>query len=232
MEYFDLEHGAHTYRIHCRPPRKTNRRLRLSIDPQGGIHLSRPLRTPLREAQAFARAHLDWLEQRAVPLALQNRDPYADGSAHYLLGERHTLQLGGSDNTLRQKDKTLYTAAAPPHILAARFKTLHRAMSAAHIPALVQEQLPHCRWVATVPPIRYRVMRKTWGTCRHDGILTFNTRLIQYPRELIEHVILHELCHLAVFDHSPAFYDLMQRAQPDWRERRQALSDFARQLPV
>lgn len=234
MTYFDLTHSGHTYRIHCRPPRKNNRRLRLSVDASGITHLSSPPRTSQTTLRAFAEQHLHWIAARAEPLEkLASRPaPYAEGSTHWLLGKAHTLRLDGTQKRLIAANGILHTAAADAHELATRFKNLHRELSAAHIPALVQNQLPRCWWVSTMPPIRYRTMRKTWGTCRHDGILTFNTRLIQYPVEQIEHVIIHELCHLAVFDHSEAFYACMNIVQPDWRARKTALQTFARRLPI
>lgn len=232
MTHFDLAHLGHTYRIHLRPPRKGNRRLRLSVDARGVIHLSRPLRTPLHEAQAFARAHLDWIAARATAQEIHaQHNPYGEGSVHYLLGERYTLHFDTTQRGLRIENTQII---APPAaaLLAAGFKTLHRQWSEAHLPALVHSQLKHCPWVRHLPPLRYRAMRKTWGSCRADGILTFNTRLIQYPIPLIEHVIIHELCHLAEHNHSPAFYAHMSAAQPDWRARKQALESFARVLPA
>lgn len=231
MPHIDLSCNGHTFRIHCRVPRKSNRRLRLSIDAQGSVYLSHPLRVSRADIMAFIEQHAAWIAARAVPHDRQSaHDPYAQGSAHWLLGEAHILQFGGRHTRLIAENGILRTSSADADELAARFKSLHRTMSEAHIPALVHDQLPHCPWVRDVPPIRYRTMRKTWGTCRSDGVLTFNTRLIQYPVPLIEHVIIHELCHLKEHNHSPAFYALMDQAQPDWRARKTALQAFARQL--
>ncbi|MDO5091300.1 MAG: SprT family zinc-dependent metalloprotease [Cardiobacteriaceae bacterium] len=232
MQYIDLPFHHHTFRIHLRPPRKGNRRLRLSIDSHGSVFLSHPLRASRAEISAFVQQHAPWIAARAQPLSAQlAHDPYADGSVHFFLGEAHTLHLDGDAN-IRIENNTLHTAPADTATLALRFKRWHRALSEAHFPALVAAQLPHCPWVREPPPLRYRDMRKTWGTCRSDGVLTFNIRLIQYPIALIEHVIVHELCHIGEHNHSAAFYALMTRAQPDWRARKAALDAFARTLPA
>ena len=233
MTHFDLAHNGHTYRIHLRPPRKNNRHLRLSVDGTGQVHLSRPMRSTLQTARNFAYAHLDWIAARAIPQeARSSASPYADGSRHYLLGDTYTLRWQSGQSGIAVARHDIVVAPAADAILDAHFKALHRQWSAAHIPALVAAQMGHCPWVRALPPIRYRAMRKTWGSCRADGILTFNTRLIQYPLSLIEHVIIHELCHLAEHNHSPAFYALMDSAQPDWRARKRGLQSFARQLPI
>ena len=71
-------------------------------------------------------------------------------------------------------------------------------------------------------------MRRQWGNCAHKGHLTFNTHLIKAAPELIEHVILHELCHLKEFNHSPRFYALMQSIDANWQDKAQRLNALTR----
>ena len=97
---------------------------------------------------------------------------------------------------------------------------------------MVAHEAARCPWVRALPPLRYRAMRRSWGNCRRDGILTFNTRLIQYPPALIAHVIIHELCHLQEHHHGAAFYALMQAVQPDWQARKASLERFRREHGV
>ena len=50
-------------------------------------------------------------------------------------------------------------------------------------------------------------------------------RLMQYPPEAIDYVVVHELAHIRHHDHSPAFYALIERYMPDWRERMKLLKE-------
>ena len=69
-------------------------------------------------------------------------------------------------------------------------------------------------------------MKSRWGTCHvTKGIVTLNKRLIAAPRGAVEHVVLHELCHLIHPDHSRQFYDFLAAMMPDWKERKQLLND-------
>ena len=54
-------------------------------------------------------------------------------------------------------------------------------------------------------------------------MVTLNTRLLQAPGPCIDYVIVNELCHLKVHEHSPAFYRLLTRHLLDWRERKARL---------
>jgi predicted metal-dependent hydrolase len=57
--------------------------------------------------------------------------------------------------------------------------------------------------------IRFRKMKRRWGSCSKDGIIIFNTNLIKKDKSFIDEVIVHELAHLVHFNHSKAFHELV-----------------------
>jgi predicted metal-dependent hydrolase len=65
--------------------------------------------------------------------------------------------------------------------------------------------------------------RTRWGSARSDGHIRLNWRLIHLPLLQVDYVVVHELAHLRVMDHSPRFWDTVGEVMPDWRERRRAL---------
>ena len=74
--------------------------------------------------------------------------------------------------------------------------------------------------------VSIRDTRSRWGSCSRKGNLNFNYRLLGLPIHLADYVIVHELCHLAEFNHSPAFWSLVSRAIPDHKERRRELRRY------
>lgn len=62
-----------------------------------------------------------------------------------------------------------------------------------------------------------------WGSCSKAGNLNFNYRLALIDADLADYVIVHEVCHLLEFNHSPAFWSLVAQAIPDYRLRRRRL---------
>ena len=67
--------------------------------------------------------------------------------------------------------------------------------------------------------------RTRFGSCSGKNSLCFSWRLMQYPREAIDYVVVHELAHIRHHDHSPAFYALVERYMSDWRERMKLLKE-------
>ena len=71
-----------------------------------------------------------------------------------------------------------------------------------------------------------RWMTSRWGTCNtRTGHVLLNTQLAKHPLESLDYVVLHEICHLRVPNHGPAFHALLDAHMPDWRARRRALNE-------
>lgn len=67
--------------------------------------------------------------------------------------------------------------------------------------------------------------RTRFGSCSSKGRLCFSWRLMQYPLEAIDYVVVHELAHLVYMNHGPEFYALIERYLPDYKARRKLLRE-------
>jgi len=67
--------------------------------------------------------------------------------------------------------------------------------------------------------------RTRFGSCSSKGRLSFSWRLMEYPAEAIDYVVVHELAHLLHMDHSSRFYAVVERVMPDWKARRALLKE-------
>jgi len=110
------------------------------------------------------------------------------------------------------------------------------------IPAMAQEQLHRlAQQAAAVIPdrvahfapllgvthgrITIRSQRTRWGSCSTQGNLNFNCLLMLCPPEVVDYVVVHELCHRKQMNHSPAFWAEVEALLPDYRIRKQWLKE-------
>ena len=82
------------------------------------------------------------------------------------------------------------------------------------------------------PRILIRDQRQRWGSCAQDGTLRFNWRVMMLEPSLVEYVVVHELCHLSVSNHSGEFWRLVASALPDAEARRRRLREAGKTLPL
>jgi predicted metal-dependent hydrolase len=78
--------------------------------------------------------------------------------------------------------------------------------------------------------IRIGGQRTLWGSCSTRGTLSFNWRLVLAPPEVVDYVVVHEVCHLLIPNHSPSFWSLVERHRPGWREQRAWLREYGPEL--
>ena len=78
--------------------------------------------------------------------------------------------------------------------------------------------------------IQIRDQRSRWGSCSTNGTLSFNWRLVLAPFEVLDYVVVHELCHLREPNHSRRFWRLVESRRPDWRLHRDWLHEHGPEL--
>ncbi|WP_164967738.1 M48 family metallopeptidase [Halarcobacter bivalviorum] len=74
--------------------------------------------------------------------------------------------------------------------------------------------------------IKYRKNKRTWGSCNYRNGLNFNILLIQFPLEVIEYVVIHELAHIKHKNHSKSFWKLVEKYCQDYKQREKLLKSF------
>jgi len=71
-----------------------------------------------------------------------------------------------------------------------------------------------------------------WGSCSADGTLNFTWRLVMAPLDVVDYVVVHELAHLRVRNHSPRFWKLVESIYPEFKKHRKWLRDHGEKLTL
>lgn len=232
--------------------RSKRRKKTVQISVSGGkVEVSAPLRTPNREIQAIVQKRSGWIldklaadAQAPPPLRLVTGDtlPY--------LGRELPLAVeeAGVRRPSAYLDSDCLVVVAPSGLCGEERKEAVRAALvvwyreraaelladsvARWLPVMSRNRPPRPELINCNPRVLVREQRTRWGSCSSDGTLRFSWRLAMVDQELIDSVAVHELAHLEVMNHSPAFWDVVLRAMPDAKERRKRLAEAGSRLPL
>ena len=70
-----------------------------------------------------------------------------------------------------------------------------------------------------VKRIAVKNLRNRWGSLTKSGVINLNLNLIKAPEDIIDYIILHELCHLKIKEHSHHYWDLVHRFMPNYQDK-------------
>ncbi len=158
---------------------------------------------------------------------------YISGESHFYLGRRHMLKVRQDDMTSVQSVKLLRgvlevkASRADPDKTRELLFNWYRQRAQEVFDRRLEEVVPQTPWIKDMPPIRLLSMKTQWGSCSPKGQLTLNPHLVKAPRECIDYVLLHELCHIAEHNHSEKFYRLMKQVMPHWEKVKERLDGVA-----
>ena len=203
--------------------------------PDARVHVSAPDDLPDRDLRSFLAAKIGWIrDQRKTVLSQprQTRREYVSGESIYCLGRQYKLLVVVEDRYATEKvtwggnKLSLYVREGASRGHKERIvESWQKAMLGE---SLADKMKTWCRKLKlALPEIEIRKMKTRWASClKKRGKIVFNAALGRVPARCIEYVVVHELTHFEVANHSRAFVELMDRRLPRWRILRKELNDF------
>ena len=205
--------------------------------PRAGIRVYAPKYMRLRDVDALVRERAAELLQMQADVearleADRQAHPVTDGSPILIEGRRCVLRLHAGARRAARLDGdelhlTLPDVDSDPAVRAA----IKSALSARAL-ARVRERLDHFAPRVGRSPgrVAIRDQKSRWGSCSQKGNVNFNWKLIMAPPPVLDYVVIHELCHLYEFNHSPRFWALVEAQMPEYEVWKKWLKEHAGDL--
>ncbi|GAB2468422.1 SprT family zinc-dependent metalloprotease [Comamonas humi] len=222
-----------------RQPSRTVTRVAIHVEPDGRVLVDAPDIAPLTDVLAAVKKRARWISQHvdAAKSRLAHVLPreYVSGESLHYLGRRYRLKviIDAKDKTETRMRGAFITVMTPDYIpatikaaLDAWYRQRAREVFADRLDSIAAS----LRWVKQPPPTRLQFMTVQWGSCSPSGRITLNPLLVKAPRECIDYVLLHELCHLLHHNHSPKFYRTLDRHMPNWRAVKEKLDNMVEEI--
>lgn len=206
--------------------------LEIAVNPDMSVIVKAPLNIEMDAVKTRVVKRARWiLKQRNYFRQFSPRTPerqYLGGETHLYLGRQYRLKIEASQhNQVKLIRGYFQVQATDPRNIETVQSILEKwYRQRAH--DVFQESFKRC-WSSfknesfDLPSLTIRKMGTRWGSLSKNRTLTLNFDLIRAPRECIEYVITHELCHLKYHDHSANFYLLLDKVMPDWAKRKHKL---------
>ncbi|MET0003663.1 MAG: SprT family zinc-dependent metalloprotease [Candidatus Thiodiazotropha sp.] len=206
--------------------------LEIAVHPDSRVVVKAPKGTSCEAVELRLKKRARWIRKQQE--YFQQFDPrtphrqYVGGETHLYLGRQYRLKLSEGTDEGVKLIRGHFWVTFQDRSDAARVKGLMWSWYTKRAQEKYAESFERCwpyfeRQGLTRPQLKIRRMKTRWGSLSQSGTLTLNVSLIQAPRECIDYVITHELCHLKHHDHSAAFYRLLEKVMPDWERRKHRL---------
>ncbi len=203
----------------------TDNRVVIDVLSNGVINVQAPEGTPLDAVKRAMLKRARWIHSHIDKIRQQHSyvlpREYVSGESHYYLGRRHLLKVVDAKGAAPQVKMLrgqlqVHTASREPEAVRTLLHEWYRDHARKHFDRRLQALVNRTRWIKQKPEWKLRPMKKQWGSCSPKGVLSLNPLLVKAPRECIDYVILHELCHLKEHNHGKKFYRLLACTMPDW----------------
>ena len=194
-------------------------RLTLRIEPGGrALKMTVPLGVPIRDVEDFLDRHHGWLASRIANLPTEGS--LGDGGKIMVRGISHRIVSTGKLRGLTEASvvdgqPVLLVSGAPEHL----GRRLSDFLKKEARRDLEERARHHARASGKrIASISMKDTKSRWGSCSHDGNLSFSWRIVMAPPEVIDYLAAHEVAHLTEMNHGPRFWALCERLCPGTRE--------------
>ncbi|MBB6520688.1 M48 family metallopeptidase [Pseudoteredinibacter isoporae] len=199
--------------------RSKRKSLAVTIE-HGQVIVRAPMRLARAEIQAFVLQKQDWIlrkvKEQTAQLAEIPQRRYVDGEYFPLRGRSLCLRVHQRHSHTRRIGDELYTPVAKPEHIAERVQAWYRKEAKRVLSAKAEGVA--ARLGLSIAEVKVRKNKRRWGHCTSKGVLQFNWLIMLAPESVIDYLVAHEVCHLRHFNHSPAFWRLVENCEPGYHE--------------
>ncbi len=215
--------------------RKPIKNMHLSVyPPDGRVHLSVPDYLTEGDVRSYVISKWEWIRKQQDEIAAQARQTqreYVSGENHYYFGIRYRLRVSyitSGANSVEVRGDTMTMRVRKDSTVERRAELMtewYREQLKEYIGPLVE------RWAEKLVErdVTWQIksMKTLWGSCNaRRRSLLFNLELARVPKECVEYVVVHELTHLKIQNHSKVFEFLLGQQIPNWKSLRKKLNEY------
>jgi len=209
--------------------------VKITVEFEHGVEVTAPAGMSDQAVEQILQQKGRWIMEKLDAIASIDAPPpkkeFVSGEKFLYLGRQHTLVVSerAERRPLLVMRSSTFEATVPPEL-----KIWDRQNIIRELFRVWYQQRPEAKLIEQVrtyadrlnlQPTEIKVMHldQRWGSCTPRGVVHLNWRLIMAPIQIIDYLVVHELCHLSIPEHSPRFWDRVGSIIADYEDRREWL---------
>lgn len=226
---FECPEGEIEYRV-LRTLRQ--RTVAITVEPNRLVTVLAPKAAAPQRIEGIVRRRAKWIRRQWRTLdglpARESPRQWVAGETHRYLGRQYRLKPVVGDSRGVRLSGGYFIVTVPQGSDRAGIARLMQAWYREHaqrlLVARVERALAATTWLdVPMPVVNVRRLAQRWGSALPGGRVSFNLDLVKLPLGCIDYVVAHELVHLKIPNHGPAFWRMLSRVMPDWKGWRERL---------
>lgn len=199
----------------------------ITIDSYGNVEIQAPKGTPDEKVLQIIEEKWDLIQQKSKEMKDRLLGPqkkvYEYGENFLFLGNTYPIQIFQDINitqehvVFKEEKIQIYVKQFDTE----KIKQVLKRFYYQQCKTLVERSISSYQSLFKTKPRSFRISdsKTTWGTCDSKQQLTFNWRLAMAPMEVIDYVVVHEMCHMVHLNHDRSFWRLVGKIMPDYKEK-------------
>lgn len=210
---------------------RTNKRIKkigLFLENQNEIIIKTPLGFKSNNLRDIVISHQDWILRSYKKVPVKNIFDFIHGGELPFMGKNYPISMKLDEKMKHVKvqfNDNCYVVSYNKNHKYEDFmeglKKFYKRVSKKYIDPVFDEV---CFKTKLYPQnINYRFAKRQWGSCSYKNDISINYMLLQFSKQTIEYVVLHELCHIEEKNHSRRFYNLVSLYMPEYKKEEEKL---------
>lgn len=211
--------------------RSKRRTIALIIERDGTLTVRAPMRISQAQINSFVQEKSDWVTRTRERLKSIRQTPsrqYTDGETFPFLGASFDLKLVKPQHPSLKFDNGFTLS----HTAQKRGESIFTLWYKERAYEVISERVTQFAQQYNLTPGQVKITsaKTRWGSCSPNGTLNFTWRVVMAPLDVIDYVVVHELAHLHVKNHSSKFWKFVEAIYPDYKNQRKWLRENGEKL--
>lgn len=208
--------------------------LEIRIEPPDNISVIAPKRASEKDILRVVETKANWIVKKLSELKeiekLKKNKEYVNGESFMYLGRNYSLEII-IDDTVSKPITKLYQGKFYIATNTRDQDKLKESMKIWYYDKSLEktlERVEHFQSYFSVKPnsIKVKEQKKRWGSCTSKRDILINWRISMAPADVLDYLVVHEMCHMVHMNHSSDFWNLVERIIPDYKSRRNWLRKY------